>query len=191
MNLRHIAITLAYCIPLLILVACTSKAPYWDRQTSQFHRPDENIVISLPSNIDWEIADVKDLPEKVLFCGVAPDLSLCTFLVSEKCNYNGLDIWLYPDKDIQNLIKKISLQNMPEVEVKYHDTATEKCRCNSLKTVKFMTKIEIGEYIVNYTGYIFSKRDKLYSIVAMEPDSVSSDIHELAIKSIEGFKFTK
>ncbi len=191
MNLKQIAITLAYCILLLILVACSSKEPYWDGQTSQFHRPDENIVISLPSNLDWEIADVKDLPENVLFCGVAPDLSLCTFLVSEKCNYDNLDIWLYPNKDIQNLIRKISLQNMPEVKVKYHDSTTEKCRYNSLKAVKFMTKTEIGEYIVNYTGYILSKRDKLYGIVAMEPDSISPDIHELAIKSIEGLKFTK
>ncbi len=192
MGVKQIAIALACCIPLWLSVACSSKVPYWDRQTSQFHRPDEDIVISLPTDLDWTIADSKDLPENVLFCGVVPDLGLCTFLVSEKCRYNKSDIWLYPDEDIQNLIKKISLQNtMMKVDVRYYDFATEKCRCNSLKAVKFVTKVVIDEYIVNYTGYIFSKRNKLYGIVVMEPDPKSPYIHELAIKSISGFKFTK
>lgn len=166
---KSVSLAILFFSVLLLASSCKSRQSYWDEAKSQFCIPSEGLVVEMPSDSCWIIADPAGLPQNVLFCAVMPEQSIGLYLCKDE-SFDAADgIGSVPPSEIDRFIHNIMRQPPENGEVSYSPIILEKCLYLSNDALKFNSHVIMGEIGVLFEGYVFSHKGKILAYTVTTP----------------------
>lgn len=178
---------------LLCLVGCSSheggagRTSLWNAETGRLEVPDAAIGFTMPGEgKGWIVADLKDLPDDIIFAGVDTASQTCVMFLRPKA---AGPVDEMPDSAVSRITRRIIGQqngvSADSVELSRGSVAGR-------GYAGFGARVEAGapgqSVVVDFRGYLFdgSGDGRVYGVVLTQPgersaaeaDSVASEIYK-------------